>query len=46
MLFSNIKAHDDRIDGLDYNHFKYLIASGSKDNLIKLWNNTNGSLLI
>ena len=41
-----IQAHEDRIDGLDYNRSKDVIVSCSKDNSIKLWNNQNGSLLI
>ena len=41
-----IEAHDDRIDGLDYNKSKDVIGSCSKDNFIKLWNNQTGSLLI
>ena len=41
-----ISAHDDEIYGLDYNYSLIIIASGSNDNSIKLWNGNDGSLII
>ena len=41
-----IKAHNDNIYGLDYNKNQNIIASGSDDKSIKLWNGNDGSLII
>ena len=43
---SFIKAHNEDIGGLDYNHNLNIIASGSKDKSIKLWNGNNGILVL
>ena len=41
-----IKAHEDRIDGLDYDPIRNLIVSGSSDKAIKIWDGKNGKLVI
>ena len=41
-----IKAHKDDIHGLDYNNNHNIIASGSVDKSIKLWNEKDGFLII
>ena len=41
-----IEAHNYEIYGLDYNKTLNIIASGSDDNSIKLWNGNDGSLII
>ncbi|KAM3127413.1 WD repeat-containing protein 6 [Paramecium bursaria] len=43
---NRIYAHNDRIDGLDYNKFRDLIVSCSTDRSIKLWNCSTGQLVI
>lgn len=40
-----IKAHEDRIDGLDFDPIRNLIVSGSSDKTIKVWDG-NGKLVI
>ena len=40
------EAHYGWIFGLDYNKSLDIIASGSDDRSIKLWNGNNGSLII
>ena len=42
----DIKAHEDRIDGLDYDPIRNLILSGSSDKAIKIWDGDNGKLMI
>ena len=37
-----INAHNERIDGLDYNKYRDLIVSCSTDKSIKLWNCATG----
>ena len=41
-----IIAHNDEINGLDYNKILNVIATGSDDKSIKLWNGNDGSLFI
>lgn len=41
-----IKAHDGRIDGLDYHNKLNIIATGSYDMSIKLWNGLTGALIL
>ena len=41
-----IQSHDDYIFGLDYHKLKNIIVSSSADKSIKLWDNSDGSLLI
>ena len=40
------KAHNSDIYGLDYNMTLSIIASGSDNKSIKLWNGNDGSLII
>ena len=41
-----MKAHNDYINGLDYNKNLNIIATGSNDDSIKLWDGNVGSLII
>ena len=41
-----IEAHNNHINGLDYNKRLDIIASGSNDTSIKLWSGNDGTLII